>query len=110
MSVEGLAHVYYEPGAAGDLGMRLVTARAVDGQGAALGGRTLVFTIVEGSGTLGDGEEQIVMLRTDAQGYARCYWYSVADRGSDPEAVRTAVVHVRSDDTDVASLEVSSAK
>lgn len=109
MSVEGFVHVFHQPGAPGDLGMRMVTARALDGAGTPVVGGTLVFTIVDGVGTLGDGEEHLVLLRTDAGGDARCYWYSVADRSAGPDDLRTAVVHVRSEDAAVASIEVSSA-
>ncbi|MCZ6706374.1 MAG: hypothetical protein O7A71_00310 [Chloroflexi bacterium] len=103
MSVEATVNVYFQPGADGDLGLRLIRAIALDSQGDPVADVTLVFTIVEGPGALGDGDEQIVMLRSNRVGQCHCYWYPVGN-GADGE-IRQAVVHVRSDEASVTTLE-----
>ena len=103
MSVEATVNIYFQPGADGDLGLRLIRATALDGQRDPVPDVTMVFTIVEGPGALGDGDEQIVMLRSNRAGQCHCYWYPVGN-GADGE-IRQAIVHVRSDEASVATLE-----
>lgn len=110
MSTEATAPVYFEPGPQAGLGLRLLTATARDSAGRPVAGVTLVFTIAEGPGALGDGDEQLVLLRTDAHGRARCYWYPVAGRGHAPDDVRQALIHVRCDDLAVESIDVEAAR
>lgn len=106
MSTEATAPVYFQPGPRAGLGLRLLTATARDSGGHPVAGVTLVFSIAEGPGALGDGDEQLVLLRTDAQGHARCYWYPVVQRDQPPDDVRQALIHVRCDDLTVESIDV----
>ena len=105
--VEARIRVHYQPGAPGDLGMRRITVVARDTGGHPVGGVAVTYTIAEGPGFLGDGDEEIVGVRANAQGVATVYWYPVADRSFGPGEMREAVVHARCDDPTVARLEAA---
>lgn len=106
MSAEATVNVYYQPGAAGDRGLRMLRAEARDASGRPLDGAELIFTIVEGPGALGDGDEQIVVLHSDRSGHAFTYWYPILAGADDRAAVRAATIHVRTETPAVDSLEL----
>ena len=105
---QAIARVQYDP-AQGGLGMERVAVIACDGGGRPVADVRIIFTVAEGAGFVGDGEDTVEYARTNAEGVAAVYWFSVPERRDDVGQLREAIIHARCDEPGVETLRLQSA-